>query len=66
MTQTITYGDGTETVNEWNVRYFAEPRVIEVNPCLIPEDDPAYTGEECPEPTTTTTIAETTTTTTAP
>ena len=66
VTQTITYGDGTETVNEWNVRYFAEPRVIEVHPCLIPEDDPAYTGEECPEPTTTTTIAETTTTTTAP
>ena len=48
VTQTITYPDGTEVVNTWIVTYRAQPREVEVHPCLIPEDAENYTGEECP------------------
>ena len=48
VTQTITYLDGTQVVNERVVRYRAQPREVEVHPCLIPEEAENYTGEECP------------------
>ncbi len=65
VTRVITYPDGTKTEESWTVRYRAQPREIEVHPCLIPEGASGYTGEECPvEETTTTTTGDASTTTT--
>ncbi len=82
VTRVITYPDGREVEDTWTVRYRAQPREIELHPCLLPEGAPGYTGAECPveeettttiegggdAPTTTTTVgdASTTTTTGAP
>ena len=59
VTQTITYPDGRKPkVTKWGIRYRAQPREVEVHPCLIPEEAENYTGEECPvEETTSTTGA---------
>lgn len=63
-TRVITYPDGSRDEQTWPVRYRSQAKVIEVHPCKLPPEDPAYVPE-CPAPTTTTTEPppETTTTT---
>ncbi len=62
VTRTITEADGTVREESWVVRYKAQPWEIEVHPCMIPEGEDGYTGEECPVPETTTTVATPSTT----
>ncbi len=68
VTRTITESDGTVREESWVVRYKAQPWEIQVHPCMIPEGEDGYTGEECPVPETTTTVTTVppTTSTTAP
>jgi vancomycin resistance protein YoaR len=73
VTRTITYPDRTVDEDSWPVRYRAQPREVEVHPCMLPAEHPDYVAE-CPVPETTTTVSdttsstvvETTTTTTSP
>jgi vancomycin resistance protein YoaR len=66
VTRTITE-NGTETVEEWTVRYRARRQIIEMHPCDLAElegvDVPGFQPpDDCPDPTTTTTSSSTTTT----
>ena len=54
VARTIRYPDGTEVQNFWTVRYSPPFRVVLVHPCMVPQGQEGYTGEECPEETTTT------------
>ncbi len=62
VTRTITYPDRTTDEQTWPVRYRAQPREVQVHPCMLPEDHPDYV-EECPVEETTTTTGSTTTST---
>ena len=64
MTRTITNADGTVDEESWPVRYRAQPREVQVHPCMLPANHPDYV-EECPVEETTTTTESTTTSTTA-
>lgn len=44
----ITFPDGTETVETWWWTYHPFPRIVEVHPCMLPEDHEDYDGMECP------------------
>ena len=46
--RTIAYPDGTEEVERKTHRYRPRPRVLEVHPCDLPEDDEDFADEECP------------------
>ncbi len=61
VTRIITYPDRTVEEREWPVRYRTQAREIEVHPCTLPADHPAYV-EECPVEETTTTESTTTST----
>ena len=58
VTRTITYPDRTVDEESWPVRYRAQPREVEVHPCMLPADHPDHVAE-CP-------VEETTTTTESP
>ena len=62
VTRTITFPDGRVTEESWPVRYRAQPREVEVHPCMLPADHPAHV-DECPVEETTTTTGSTTTST---
>jgi vancomycin resistance protein YoaR len=46
----ITFSDGRTKDEQRKVTYKPKIRRVEVHPCRIPEDEPGYTGERCPEP----------------
>ena len=69
VTRTIVE-NGTETVEEWTVRYRPRRQIVELHPCdLAKIEDADVEGfeppENCPDPTTTTTSTSTTTTSTS-
>jgi len=64
VNRTITHADRTVDEESWPVRYRAQPREVEVHPCMLPAEHPDYV-EECPVEETTTTTGSTTTSTTA-
>ena len=64
VTRTITYPDRTVDEESWPVRYRAQPREVEVHPCMLPANHRDYVAE-CPVPETTTTVPDTTSTTVA-
>ncbi len=64
VTRTITNADGTVDEESWPVRYRAQPREVQVHPCMLPANHPAYVAE-CPVEETTTTTGSTTTSTSA-
>ncbi|MDH3499032.1 MAG: VanW family protein [Acidimicrobiia bacterium] len=67
VTRVITEPNGSTVEDSWTVRYRAQPREIELHPCLIPEGAAGHTGEECPvEEETTTTVDGGDPTTTVP
>lgn len=63
VTRTITYPDRSTDEQTWPVRYRAQPREVEVHPCMLPESHPEYI-DECPVEETTTTTGSSTTTST--
>ncbi len=44
----ITLPDGTQTVETWWWTYHPFPRIVEVHPCMLPEDHEEYEEMECP------------------
>jgi len=62
VTRTVTYPDRTVDEESWPVRYRAQPREVEVHPCMLPTGHPDYV-EECPVVETTTTTEGSTTST---
>ena len=62
VTRTITYPDRTVDEESWPVRYRAQPREVEVHPCMLPANHRDYVPE-CPVPETTTTVPASTSTT---
>jgi vancomycin resistance protein YoaR len=46
----ITFADGRTKDEQRKVTYKPRIRRVEVHPCRIPEGEPGYTGERCPEP----------------
>jgi vancomycin resistance protein YoaR len=62
VTRAIVYPNRTVDEESWTVRYRAQPRELEVHPCMLPADHPDFV-DECPaEETTTTTESSTTST----
>lgn len=49
-TRVLTLADGTRQEETRKVVYKPRERVLEVHPCMIPEEDEDHTGDECPEP----------------
>lgn len=47
VTRVITFPDGTQTSQKWTWKYDANPKVIAVHPCSLPEDYPER-QETCP------------------
>jgi vancomycin resistance protein YoaR len=46
----ITFADGSKKDEQRRVTYNPRVKIIAVHPCRIPEGEPGYTGEDCPEP----------------
>jgi vancomycin resistance protein YoaR len=50
VTRVIRYPDGTTAEQRRKVVYNPRARRVAVHPCKIPEGEPGFTGDECPEP----------------
>ncbi|NNK92446.1 MAG: PASTA domain-containing protein [Acidimicrobiia bacterium] len=48
VTRFMEMPDGEVIEQEWTWSYRMKPMQVRIHPCEIPEDDPLYTGEECP------------------
>ena len=62
VTRIVTYPNRTVDEESWPVRDRAQPREVQVHPCMLPATHPDYV-EECPVEETTTTTESTTTST---
>jgi vancomycin resistance protein YoaR len=50
VTRTVQFPDGTKKEEKRKVTYKPRVRRLIVHPCKVPEGEPGYTGEKCPEP----------------
>ncbi|MBT8212025.1 MAG: VanW family protein [Acidimicrobiia bacterium] len=48
VTRLMEMPDGEVIEQDWAWSYVMKPMKVRIHPCEIPEDDPLYTGEECP------------------
>jgi vancomycin resistance protein YoaR len=47
--RTVVFADGTEKTERRRVIYRSREQVLRIHPCRIPEGEPDYTGDDCPE-----------------
>ncbi|MCC6217651.1 MAG: VanW family protein [Polyangiaceae bacterium] len=50
VSREVRFSDGAIKQEKRKVTYKPKVRRVEVHPCKIPEGEPDYTGEKCPEP----------------